>query len=105
MKKSTKKALMGALIFTITLVLGFGITALSFNLFDIMSANEMKLVFALDVVLLLIIGTIAWFIYENKNSKNAKKKELEKRHNERLNKIDKQNRETLRVLESKNFAA
>lgn len=105
MKKSTKKALMGALIFTITLVLGFGITALSFNLFDIMSANEMKLVFALDVVLLLIIGTIAWFIYEHKNSKNARKKELEKRHNERLNKIDKQNREILRVLESKNFAA
>ena len=33
------------------------------------------------------------------------KKELEKRHNERLNKIDKQNREILRVLESKNFAA
>ena len=65
----------------------------------------MNFVFSIEFLLHLIIGKISWFVYENKNSKNAKKKELEKRHNERLNKIDKQNREILRVLESKNFAA
>lgn len=105
MKKSSKKALTGAIIFTVTLLTGFGITAVSFNLFDVMNKNEMRIIFAVDVILLFVIGTVSWFIYEGKKTKKARKNNFEKRHKERINKIEKQNTEILSILNSKNFAA
>lgn len=105
MKKSSKKLLTGAIIFTVTLLTGFGITAISFNLFDVMNRNEMRIIFAIDVILLFLIGTVAWFIYEGKKAKKARKNNFEKRHNERINKIEKQHTEMLSILNSKNFAA
>lgn len=105
MKKSTKKAITGAIIFAVTLFSGFGITAVSFNLFDVMSRNQMRLIFALDVILLLVIGAIAWFVYEHKSAKKIRKKKFEKRHNERLCKIESQKSEILSLLKSENFAA
>ena len=56
MKKSVQKLFKGLLITTVTLLCGFGICAIFFNLFGTLTANEIK------------------------------EKEFEKRHNERVEK-------------------
>ena len=43
MKNSIKKLLKGLFITTVTLFAGFGITALTFNLFETLTSNEMKI--------------------------------------------------------------
>ncbi len=78
MKNSTKKLIQSILIFIVTVIIGFGITLISFNLFDTLTANQMRILFAADVIILLFIGTIAWFVYESQKSvgrKNCKSKE------------------------------
>ena len=76
MKKSVQKLFKGLLITTVTLLCGFGICAIFFNLFGTLTANEMKIFVALDVIILLTVGGIFYCIDE----KN------EKRHNERVEK-------------------
>ena len=43
MKKSVQKLFKGLLITTVTLLCGFGICAIFFNLFGTLTANEMKI--------------------------------------------------------------
>lgn len=85
MKNSIKKLLKGLFITTVTLFAGFGITALTFNLFKTLTSNEMKIFFALDVAILLAIGTV-FFLIEDENKKKKKQQEFEKRHLERVEK-------------------
>lgn len=85
MKNSIKKLLKGLFITTVTLFAGFGITALTFNLFKTLTSNEMKIFFALDVAILLAVGTV-FFLIEDENKKKKKQQEFEKRHLERVEK-------------------
>lgn len=84
MKNSVKKLFKGLLITTVTLLSGFGITAISFNLFGTLTANEMKIFFALDVVILFVIGTGFFLINESNKKKKRKEQEFKKRHEQRV---------------------
>ena len=84
MKNKSNKIVEGLIIFTVTLLSGFGITALSFELFDVLTQNQMRLLFTVDIMLILAIGSIAWFIFEADKSKKRKQKRFEQRHNERV---------------------
>lgn len=64
MKKSVQKLFKGLLIATVTLLCGFGICAIFFNLFGTLTANEMKIFVALDVIILLTVGGIFYYIDE-----------------------------------------
>lgn len=86
MKKSVQKLFKGLLIATVTLLCGFGICAIFFNLFDTLTANEMKIFVALDVIILLTVGGIFYYIDEKKAKNKIKEREFEKRHNERVEK-------------------
>ena len=86
MKKSVQKLFKGLLIATVTLLCGFGICAIFFNLFGTLTANEMKIFVALDVIILLTVGGIFYCIDEKKAKNKIKEKEFEKRHNEELKK-------------------
>lgn len=105
MKNSAKKFLSGLAITAITMATGFIITAISFNLFETLTQNQMRLVFAIDVIILLVIGTISWFIYENKQLKEKRKKETELRHIKRVREINKQNQEIINIISRTNIAA
>ncbi len=86
MKKNTKKLLTGISISLITLGAGFLITIVSFNLFDSLTANQMKLLFATDVISLIVSGAAAYIAFETKKAKKRREKELKKRHFQRLSK-------------------
>lgn len=105
MKKSVKKLLSGLTITIITLAIGFAITAISFNLFDILNRNQMRALFALDVIILLAVGSIFWFIGEGKRAKALRQRELEKRHYERVKEREAQMSGVLDIINSANFAA
>lgn len=96
MKKSIKQLLSGAIISAVTLAFGFALTMLSFNLFDSLTANQMKILFAADIICLALTGCIAFFLFESKRSKKRKEKLLQERHNRR---IEKRNNE-IKGLES-----
>ena len=87
MKKSVQKLFKGLLIATVTLLCGFGICAIFFNLFGTLTANEMKIFVALDVIILLTVGGIFYYIDEKKAKNKIKEREFEKRHNERVENI------------------
>ena len=78
MKKSVQKFFKGLLITTVTLLCGFGICAIFFNLFGTLTANEMKIFVALDVIILLTVGGIFYCIDEKKAKNKRKEKEFEK---------------------------
>lgn len=86
MKKSVQKLFKGLLITTVTLLCGFVICAIFFNLFGTLTANEMKIFVALDIIILLTVGGIFYCIDEKKAKNKIKEKEFEKRHNERIEK-------------------
>ena len=64
MKKTLKKLFKSILITTVTLLSGFGITSISFNLFGTLTANEMKLFLAIDVIILVFVGGVFYYIDE-----------------------------------------
>ena len=84
MKKSVQKLFKGLLITTVTLLCGFGICAVSFNLFGTLTENEMKLFVALDVITLIAVGGVSYYIDEKKTKSRKKAKEFEKRHMQRV---------------------
>lgn len=84
MKKNTKKLLTGTLISLVTLGAGFLITLISFNLFDTLNANQMKILFAIDVVCLIASGAGAYLHFESKRAKKMKESEFQKRHFQRM---------------------
>lgn len=84
MNKKSNKIIKGLLIFSVTLLSGFSITALSFELFDVLTQNQMRLLFAVDVLLISAIGAVVWFLFESGRLKRKKQKLFEQRHNERV---------------------
>lgn len=105
MRKSLKQVLTGIIIFAVTAATGFIITTVSFNLFDTMSQNQMKIIFAVDVVILLFVGTISWFICESASSNKKSRKKYIKNRQKQLDELKKQNEEILNLINCTNFAA
>lgn len=105
MKKSTKQFITGTIIFLVTAAIGFTITAISFNLFEVMTRNQMRLIFAVDVMILLAVGTISWFVYESKTAQKARKKQQSKNRQKRIEELNNENEEILKLINCTNFAA
>ena len=105
MKKNKKQIFTGIIIFTVTLIAGFGITVLTFSLFDTLSRNQMRFLFALDVFLLIISGGGVYLFSEAKKKSREKKELFEKRHNGRVAEKNKMMSGIYDIIENKNFAA
>lgn len=105
MKKSTKKFLVGTVIFISTLIIGFAVTLTSFNLFDTLSDNQMKILFTIDFLSICFVGIGAWYISEGKKSKKAKRKALQKRHEQRLKLQNEQKQKIDLIISQCNIAA
>lgn len=80
MKKTTKEFLTLSLILLVTLVAGFGVTAVSFNLFNALTPNQMKVLFAIDVVMLCMVATGVWYFFDSKKAKAKRRVQIQKRH-------------------------
>lgn len=89
MKKSVKQILSGIIISVTTLCAGFIITMASFNLFGTLTANQMKILFALDVICLLSVGLLSLFLSERKKNRKIKENEQKARHTLRTAQLDK----------------
>ena len=100
MNNKSNKIIKGLLIFSVTLFSGFGITALSFNLFDALTQNQMRLLFAIDVLLI-----IAWLLFESVKLKKKKQKEFEHRHNERVKAMNAQMKDIEIIIAKNKYAA
>lgn len=105
MNSKSNKIIKGILIFSVTLLSGFGITALSFNLFDALTQNQMRLLFAVDILLIIAVGIIVWFIYESGKLKKKKQKEFEQRHNERVKAKSAQMKDIEIIIAKNKYAA
>lgn len=105
MKKSVIKLITGIIIIAITLAAGFGITMLSFNLFENLTDNQMKILFAIDVSALSLSALGVMYFFESKKHKEQKRKAFEKRRNERIEHRDAQLRELNNIINCSNFAA
>ena len=105
MRKSLKKILNSVCISVITLAIGFAVTAISFNLFDNLSTNQMKLLFAYDVLCLITVGVIFFFLSESKKAKAKYKRELERRHKSRMSQREQELAELKRMINNSDFAA
>jgi len=105
MKKETKKIITGLIISLTTLAAGYAVTMLSFNIFGDLSVNQMRAVFAGDIIALLIAGGATYYYYENKRMKEIRKKEFEERHQQRIEKRLRENEEINRLIFQSNKVA
>lgn len=80
MNRQTKKFLQSAAIFSATVIAGFIITIVSFRLFDRLTVNQMRLLFAGDIVLLLLSGALARFFSELRGARRRQANMKEKKH-------------------------
>lgn len=78
MNKTIKKIISSIIISSITLGIGFGITMVSFNLFGTLTPNQMKLLFAVDVICLVAVVGAFLFFSTRKASKLKDKSNLKK---------------------------
>lgn len=105
MNKNFKKIFEGILIFTATLTAGFLITVFSFNLFDELTRNQLRILFAADISALFAISSAVCFSVNSKKQRLKRKNEFEKRHNERIKKRNAEMTE-INIITAKNqFAA
>lgn len=104
MNKKTKEIIKGITIFTVTLVIGFMVTAVSFNLFEELSRNQMRILFAIDIVILLAIGGIAWHITESAKQRTKRAQRLRERHDYRVSAMESEMKD-LNIIISEKFVA
>lgn len=100
-----KVILKSVIIFLTTLFVGFGITAFSFNLFHDLTQNQMRLLFALDVISLIAIGGGVMYFFESKKAKKRREQELQERHNKRVELRKAQYKDIDVIIAKNKFAA
>lgn len=105
MNKRTKQLIEGTVIFISTLVIGFIITILSFKLFDSLSQNQMRILFAVDFIMLIASAGGVMLYFESEKNKKREKKEFEKRHNKRVEERQAQLKDIESIISGRNFAA
>lgn len=81
MHKTAKKIIASILISAATLATGFALTMVSFNLFDYLTTNQMRLLFAIDFICLIAVGGIFLYLSDNKEKKAKRRRYAEKRNN------------------------
>ncbi len=104
MNRKVKKIIKGIAIFIVTLTIGFMVTGISFNLFDELTRNQMRLLFASDIMILLAIGGIAWHMASSAKQKAKRARELKRRHDKRVEKMQ-QEISGLNIIISEKFVA
>ncbi len=105
MKKTVKQIISALVISGVTLAAGFAITGISFNLFDNLTSNQMKVLFAIDILSLAVIATSVWYFFEMKRIKARRKRLLEKRHKKRIEQFENDLKEINKLIDFSNFAA
>lgn len=105
MNKNTEKLISSIVISTTTLIAGFIITMVSFNLFGELTANQMKILFAIDFLCLAAVGGIFLFLPEYKKDKKREKRELERKRKRRFLENEKQIAEINAIISASNYAA
>lgn len=105
MKKTVKQIISALVISTVTLAAGFAITGISFNLFDNLTSNQMKVLFAIDILSLAVIATSVWYFFEMKRIKARRKRLLEQRHKKRIEQFENDLKEINKLIDFSNFAA
>lgn len=105
MNKKTKQLIEGAIIFISTLVVGFAVTVLSFRLFDSLTQNQLRILFAVDFAALIAAGGGTMLYFESKKNKEKRKKEFEKRHNKRIEEKQSQLKNIEAIIANSTFAA
>lgn len=105
MKKRKKQLIEGTIIFITTLAIGFAVTTLSFKLFDSLTQNQMRILFAVDFTLLIASAGSVMVYFESAKNKKQRKKEFEKRHNKRMAEKQSQMKDIETIITGRNFAA
>jgi hypothetical protein len=84
MKKKIQSALRSFALFAVTLTSGFALTLGSFNLFESLSRNQMRLLFVADIAIILSVGAAVHFFTESRRARVKKENELRNRHEARV---------------------
>ncbi len=105
MKKNWEKLVSGAIIMAVTLTAGFLITLISFRLFDTLTANQMKILFAADIVALSLAAVSVWYTYEAKRIKLKREQEFKRRHLRRIEKHETELAQIKKWIDPSDFAA
>ena len=105
MNKNTEKLISSIVISTTTLIAGFIITMVSFNLFGELTANQMKILFAIDFLCLAAVGGTFLFLPEYKKDKKREKRELERKRIRRFLENEKEIAEINAIISASNYAA
>lgn len=105
MKKQFKQIISGIAIMVVTLIAGFTITTLSLNIFDNMSTNQLRLLFLVDILLLIGCAAGVWYFFESKKMKEKKRTAYLKRRDRRMKRIGQEVQEINEIINFANFAA
>lgn len=105
MKNTVKKIFTSVFISLATLIAGLIITMVSFRLFGNLSTNEMRLLFAVDIISLVSAGAGFLIFQENKSCKRKKEEAYRSRRNEHIAQLGREMNETERIINHSNFAA
>lgn len=86
MKKFIKLILTGIL----TTAAGIALMAFPFHIFDFITPLQSKVLFAAEIIIYFLIYSIFAVKHEAKSDRKAKNEQLNKRHNERIEKRKKE---------------
>lgn len=84
MNKNIKKILGSVLITVLTLIAGFGITVFTFRLSDVLTTNQLRLLFAVDFICLIAVGGVFLCLSESRAAKERSRRSRQKRQEERI---------------------
>lgn len=105
MNKTVKKIISSVAISAVTLLVGFIVTMASFNLFDVLTTNQMRILFTVDFICLIAVGGIFLYISENKSAKRKRRQEFEKRQRERIEQNKKEMAKINEIISNSGYAA
>lgn len=105
MRNNKKQIITGIIIFLVTLIAGFSITAISFNLFEVLTRNQMRALFAFDIISLLMVGACVLLFTQSRKSRQVKEKRLVENHNKRVERRNNELREIEIIIAKNKFAA
>ncbi|MGN0522025.1 MAG: hypothetical protein ACI4IQ_05245 [Eubacterium sp.] len=105
MKKTINKIIKSTAISIVTLLAGFIITAISFNLFDSLTPNQMKILFAFDVICLTVAGAITLLVSDKKKLQKKQKKARRKIRYQQLLKEEQDFSQLVKIADKSDFAA
>lgn len=105
MNKTVKKIISSVVISAVTILIGFGVTMVSFNLFDTLSTNQMRILFTIDFVCLIAVGGIFLFLTESRNAKRKRRESFEKRQRERIERNEREMSQINEIISNSRYAA